>query len=757
MAKNIQVQKRNGQMVPYDVEKIHKSLNYCVQGLDVSMSEVELSANLAIHDGMKTTDIHAALIKAAANLISVEKPDYEYLAARLLLINIRKSAYGRYEPITIKEQIEKHKDLYNPILQTYSDEELDYLEYRIDHDRDYLYKYAGMEQFMSKYLMQNRAANDGSVYESPQMAGMLIAMTGFAKLPKEDRIEAIVKFYEYWSRLMISLPTPIMSGVRTRINQAASCVKIEVDDNLDSIGAANNAIIDYISRRAGIGLNVGRIRGRDMPIRNGDTKHTGLVPFLRMFQSAVLSCSQGGVRGGAATLFYPLWHLDCEELLVLKNNMGADDVRVRHVDYGVQINGFLWKRILQNGKITLFSPNQVPDLYDAFFQDQKKFEELYVKYENDPSIVKKTVSALNLAITMFKERAGSGRIYIMNVDNVNNHSPFDPLLAPVRQSNLCMEIAIPTEPITRPSKENPEGTGEIALCVLSAINPSVLNHLHELEGVMNVLVEFLDELITNQEYPSKAAEISTRNRRSLGIGIINYANYLAKKGYSHLDPEAIAVTDELCEYLQYYALKASIRLAKRKGACEWFNQTTYARAILPIDRYKKSVDKVCDRELSLDWESLRNDLREYGLRNSTLTSFMPSETSSQIAGATNGIEPIRSLVVAKKSRDGVFKQLAPDVLDLGLIYQTQWHPKTNECFRKLVAVMQKWVDQSISYNEYYDPDNYPDGNIPVMELIKNAYSAHQLGIKTMYYHNTRQVGEEPQEDLSGCAGGACTI
>ena len=577
----------------------------------------------------------------------------------------------------------------------------------------------------------------------------------FAKYPQATRLAYVKKFYDAVSTFKISLPTPIMSGVRTPTRQFSSCVLIECDDSLDSINATTSAIVKYVSQRAGIGINAGRIRGLGSEIRGGEAQHTGCIPFFKMFQAAVKSCSQGGVRGGAATLFYPLWHIEVESLLVLKNNRGVEDNRVRQLDYGVQINRLLYTRLIKGGDIALFSPHEVPGLYDAFFADQDEFERLYTQYEQDPAIRKRIVPATELFSILMQERAGTGRIYIQNVDHCNTHSPFDPRVAPVRQSNLCLEIALPTKPLNDINDEN----GEIALCTLSAFNLGALESLDELEGLADLAVRALDALLDYQDYPIKAAQIATMNRRTLGIGVINYAYYLAKNGVRYSDDSALGLTHRTFEAIQYHLLKASVNLAKEYGACPLFHETTYAQGKLPIDTYKKDLDAICQEPLHLDWEGLRADIVQHGLRNSTLTALMPSETSSQIANATNGIEPPRGLVSVKASKDGILKQVVPEFERLKNQYELLWQMPNNDGYLKLVGVMQKFVDQAISSNTSYDPQRFEGGRVPMKQLLKDLLTAYKFGLKTLYYHNTRDGADDTQADLQddGCAGGACKI
>ena len=754
---DLKVTKRDGRLEAIDLDKIHRVVTWAAEGLEnVSVSQVELKSHIQFYNGIRTDDIHETIIKAAADLISEDTPDYQYLAARLAIFHLRKIAYGEYEPPHLYDHVKKLTGAgkYDRhILEDYSREEFDELNAYIDHERDMSFSYAAVKQLEGKYLVQNRVTRQ--IYETPQFLYVLVAMCLFSKYPKETRLDYVKRFYDAVSTFKVSLPTPIMSGVRTPTRQFSSCVLIECDDSLDSINATTSAIVKYVSQRAGIGINAGRIRGLDSEIRGGEARHTGCIPFFKMFQAAVKSCSQGGVRGGAATLFYPLWHIEAESLLVLKNNRGVEDNRIRQLDYGVQINRLLYTRLIKGGNITLFSPNEVPGLYEAFFADQDEFERLYTKYEQDPNIRKRIIPAADLFSTLMQERAGTGRIYIQNVDHCNTHSPFDPRVAPVHQSNLCMEIALPTKPLDNINDPN----GEIALCTLSAFNLGALNSLDELEGLADLTVRALDALLDYQGYPVEAARTSTMGRRSLGIGVINYAYYLAKNGVRYSDGSALGLTHRTFEAIQYYLLKASVNLAKEYGACTLFKQTVYSQGKLPIDTYKKDLDAVCNEPLHYDWESLRADIVKYGLRNSTLTALMPSETSSQIANATNGIEPPRGLVTVKASKDGILKQVVPEFETLKDAYETLWQLPGNEGYLKLVGVMQKFVDQAISANTAYDPGKFEGGKVSMKQMLKDLLTAYKYGVKTLYYHNTRDGADDTQADIQddGCAGGACKI
>lgn len=754
MQQDLMVTKRDGRREQIDLEKIHRVIIWAAEGLEnVSVSQVELSAHLHFYDGIKTSDIHETLIKSAADLISEEAPDYQYLAARLAVFHLRKRAFGSFEPPHLYDHVVKmveEKRYDRHLLTDYSREEFDELNAYLDHSRDMNFSYAAVKQLEGKYLVQNRVT--GEIFESPQQLYMLVSACLFSGYPKETRLDYVKRFYDAVSTFKLSLPTPIMAGVRTPTRQFSSCVLIETDDSLDSINATAAAIVKYVSQRAGIGINAGRIRALGSPIRNGEAFHTGCIPFYKHFQTAVKSCSQGGVRGGAATLFYPIWHLEVESLLVLKNNRGVEENRVRHIDYGVQINKLMYQRLIKGENITLFSPHDVPGLYDAFFADQDEFERLYLKYEQDDSIRKKTLKAVELFGLLMSERASTGRIYVQNVDHCNTHSPFDPKVAPVKQSNLCLEIALPTKPLNDVNDPN----GEIALCTLSAFNLGALENLDELEELADLIVRALDSLLDYQDYPVPAARNATMARRTLGIGVTNLAYYLAKNGVRYSDGSANGLVHRTFEAIQYYLLKASNQLAKELGPCPKFNETTYAQGLLPIDTYKRDVDDYCSEPLHYFWETLREDIREFGLRNSTLTALMPCETSSQITNSTNGIEPPRGYVSVKASKDGVMKQVVPEFLRLKDHYELLWSIPSNEGYLQLVGIMQKFVDQAISANTNYDPSKFPGEKVPMKQLLKDLLTAYKYGVKTLYYHNTRDGAKDQHDDI-GCEGGACKL
>ena len=745
MISQIQVTKRDGRKEPLDLNKFHKVVAWACEGLNgVSESEVEIKSHIQFYNGIKTSDVQETLIKAAADLISADIPAYQYVAGRLINYHLRKQVYGDYNIPSLTKHIsyvisEGYYD--SEILNWYSSEELNDLDKHIDHNRDYKIAYVGMEQFRGKYLIKNRVT--GKIYETPQFAYMLIPMVLFRNYSKETRLKWIKDFYDATSTFEISLPTPIMAGLRSPQKQFSSCVLIETDDSLDSISATASSIVKYVSQKAGIGIGAGRIRAIGSPIRNGDTSHTGVVPFYKHFQSAVKSCSQGGVRGGAATLYYPIWHLEVEDLLVLKNNKGTEDNRIRGLDYGVQFNKVMYERLLEGGNITLFSPGDVPDLYDSFFVDTDKFRSLYEKYERSTKIRKKTVPAIELFSAFMQERKDTGRIYLMNVDHANDHGSFVKEVAPIRQSNLCCEINLPTKPLN--NINDPDG--EISLCTLAAVNWGKINDPADFERPATLIVRALDELLDYQDYPVVAAKNSTMARRPLGVGIINLAYWLARNGlsYSNIDHDGLNYLHGFSEGWSYYLIKASIDLAKEKGACPKSGETKYAKGIFPIDTYKKEVDELASPTYRFDWNALREDAQRFGIRNSTLMALMPSETSAQISNATNGIEPPRSLVSVKQSKDGVLKQVVPEVKKLKNKYDLLWDQKSPEGYLKICAVLQKFIDQGISVNTSYNPKYYPEEKIPMSEMIGHLLMFYKYGGKQLYYFNTNDGAGELED------------
>ena len=747
MSNGIKVVKRNGSTEPIDLNKLHVMVDCACEGLaGVSASQVEIQSGIQFYDGITTKEIQEVLIKSASDLISLDHPNYQYVAARLLLFSIRKEVYGKGNA---EPHLEKHilnctcRDVYDKdIFNKYSREEIDKANSFIDHDRDFLFTYAGLRQVVDKYLVQDRSG--GEVYETPQYMYMMIALTIFSKYPKEKRMEYVRRYYNAISKHRINIPTPIMAGVRTPLRQFASCVLIDVDDTLDSIFSSDMAIGRYVAQRAGIGINAGRIRGINSKIRGGEVQHTGVVPFLKKFESTVRCCTQNGIRGGSATVHFPIWHQEIEDIIVLKNNKGTEDNRVRKLDYSIQISKLFYERFITNGDITLFSPHDVPGLYDAFGTDA--FDDLYTKYESDGNIPKKTIKAQELILDLLKERAETGRLYIMNIDHCNSHSSFKDK---VEMSNLCQEITLPTYPINHIDDKY----GEIALCILSAINVGKVRSDDELEELCDLAVRGLEELIDYQQYPIISAETATKARRSLGIGFIGLAHYLAKLGYNYDSQEAWDAVHGLSESFQYYLLKASNQLAKEKGWCENFGRTKYADGILPFDTYKKDVDEISTQELQHDWEGLRASILESGLRHSTLSAQMPSESSSVVSNATNGIEPPRDYMSIKKSKKGPLKQIVPQYNTLKNNYTLLWDMKSNKGYINIVSVMQKFFDQAISGNWSYNPENYPDNEVPVSVMAQDFLTTYKYGWKTSYYQNTHdlktdEVVEEPNAELN---------
>ena len=732
--------KRNGTKELLNIDKIHFVVQNACEGLaGVSSSQIEMNANLQFYDGMTTAEIQEILIRSANDLISLDAPNYQTAAARLLGYGLYKQVFGRYEQLPLKEMIRLNikRGVYDSeILEKYTEEEIDRLDSYIHHKRDENFTYAGLRQVVDKYLCQDRSS--GEIYETPQFMYMMIAATLFANYPKETRMHYVRRYYDATSLFKINIPTPVMAGVRTPVRQFASCVLVDSDDTLDSIFASDMSIGRYTAQRAGIGINAGRIRGVNSKIRGGEVAHTGIIPFLKKFEATVRCCTQNGVRGGSATTHFPFWHQEIEDILVLKNNKGTEDNRVRKLDYSIQLNKTMYERLLSGGEITLFSPHDVPGLYEAYFGDTDKFKELYEKYERATSIKKKKIPAMELFSALIKERAETGRIYIMNVDHANTHSSFKDT---VYMSNLCQEITLPTKPLQHIDDPN----GEIALCILSAINVGIIKSLDDLEELCDLAVRALEEIIDYQRYPIKAAEISTKARRSLGVGYIGLAHYLAKNKVQYNDSDAWKLVHDLTEAFQYYLLKASNNLAQERGACEYFDRTKYSDGILPIDTYKKDVDAIVENKLNYDWDGLRNAIREHGLRHSTLSAQMPSESSSVVSNATNGIEPPRGYLSVKKSKKGPLKQIVPQYQSLKQHYTLLWDMPSNEGYINVVAVMQKFFDQAISGNWSYNPTQYPDNEVPMSVMIQDLLNTYKYGWKTSYYQNTYDYKTDPSD------------
>ena len=740
--KEINVIKRDGTKTPLDLNRVHHIVEHACRGLaGVSESQVEINSGLQFFDGIKTSDIQEILVRSANDLISLEAPNYQYVAARLLLFSLRKSVYKGHpdHPTKFIEHIQSciDRNLYDKdILKKYTEEEIIELDKYIDHGRDYLFTYAGIRQVVDKYLVQDRST--GEVYETPQFMYMMIAATLFQDDDKFYRLKYVKRYYDAISKHKINIPTPIMGGVRTPLRQFASCVLVDIDDTLDSIFSSDMAIGKYVAQRAGIGINAGRIRGINAKIRGGEVQHTGVVPFLKKFESTVRCCTQNGIRGGSATVHFPIWHQEIQDIIVLKNNKGTEDNRVRKLDYSVQMSKLFYERFTENSDITLFSPHNVPGLYDAFGTDS--FDELYIKYENDSTIPKFKVKAQELILDLLKERAETGRLYIMNIDHCNSHSSFKDK---VSMSNLCQEITLPTTPL-----QHIDGSGEIALCILSAINVGKLTKLDELDELCELAVRGLDALIDYQSYPVTAAEQSTKNRRSLGIGYIGLAHYLAKNGAKYDSQKAFDLVHKLTERFQFALLSASNQLAMEKGPCGYFGKTKYADGILPIDTYKNDVDEIIPNDLSCDWEFLRERILEYGLRHSTLSAQMPSESSSIVSNATNGIEPPRDYLSIKKSKKGPLKQIVPSYSTLKNNYTLLWDMHNNDGYIKVTAVMQKFFDQAISGNWSYNPENYPNNEVPMQVMAMDFLNTYRYGWKTSYYQNTYDAKKDGDDDLA---------
>ena len=740
MSNGTKVKKRDGRIESLDLDKMHIMVDKACEGLaGVSASQVEMKSGIQFYDGITTGEIQKILVRSASDLIDLDHPNYQFVAARLLLFSLRKSLYGRTNklPSLIDHitQLAYDGPYDKTIFSKYSQEEIEKVNGFIDHDRDYLFTYAGLRQVVDKYLVQDRSTNE--VYETPQFMYIMIALTIFRDYPKETRLSYVRRYYDAISKHKINIPTPIMAGVRTPLRQFASCVLVDVDDSLDSIFTSDMAIGRYVAQRAGIGINAGRIRGINSRIRGGEVQHTGVVPFLKKFESTVRCCTQNGIRGGSATVHFPIWHQEIEDIIVLKNNKGTEDNRVRKLDYSIQISKLFYERFIQNGEISLFSPHDVPGLYDSFGTD--RFDDLYVAAERDESVPRKTIGAQELFLDILKERAETGRLYIMNIDHCNSHSSFKDK---IEMSNLCQEITLPTVPLNHIDDE----LGEIALCILSAVNVGTIRNDEELESLCDLAVRGLEELIDYQEYPVRAAELCTKARRSLGIGFIGLAHYLAKLGYNYDSQEAWDAVHKLSESFQYYLLKASNELAKEKGWCENFGRTKYADGILPIDTYKKDVDSISNPELQHDWESLRASINEHGLRHSTLSAQMPSESSSVVSNATNGIEPPRDYLSIKKSKKGPLKQIVPQYATLKNNYTLLWEMPNNNGYINVVAMMQKFFDQAISGNWSYNPEHYPDNEVPVSVMANDLLTTYKYGWKTSYYQNTHDQKTDEVED-----------
>lgn len=757
------VTKRSGKTEHFDAEKINKVLLWATEGLSgVSASDVAMNAHLQFYSGITTTDIHKVLIQSAVNLINEKTPNYQYVASNLLNYLLRKEVFEvkTFMP-HLATVIKKNVSLgmYDPsLLEKYSAQEIDSFNNYLSHFRDYNFTYAGLQQLIDKYLVKDRVTD--KVYETPQYAFMLIAMSVFANY-KENRLNHVKTLYDLLSEHKLSLPTPIIAGIRTPSKQFSSCCLIEIGDSLDSLFHGNTAVGQYVAKRAGIGINMGSIRALGSKVRNGEVVHTGVIPFLKMFQSTLLSCSQGGIRKGSATIYFPWWHKEIEDILVLKNNKGTDDNRVNKVDYAIQFEKLFYTRFVKNEVISLFSPSDVPGLYEAF--GTSEFEVLYKKYEANLEVPRKQIKARDLLNNFSAERLGTGRMYVHNIDHTNTNSPFQDKIT---MSNLCVEIALPTSPIetihdvdTKKETEN-SSKGEIALCTLAAFNLGSVNTEKEIEKVAEYILRVLDYVIDHQDYPVNAAKKMIK-RRSVGVGVTNFAYWMAKNGMRYSDDSSLGSVDYLFECIQYYLLSASVKLAKEFGKCEWFDRTSYSKGVLPIDRYNKNVDNLVKRPYTFDWEELRQEILQHGLRNSVLTAIMPSESSSLVQNATNGIEPIRSLVITKGSKSTPLKIVAPEVQKLKNKYELAFDMPSNKGYTNICAIIQKWIDQTISANHYYQ---YSADGIDMEQVNRDILYAYKMGLKTLYYANTDDkktddlslMGESQSKEV-GCESGVCAI
>ena len=759
MGTKILVTKRNGKKVPFEAEKINKVLLWACEDINnVSASDIAMNAEIQFFDGITTKQIHEVLIESTVELITEKTPNYQHVGGNLLNYLLRKEVFGvKTEMPHLWNVISKNinNDFYDElILQKYTNEEISSLNLVIKHERDYNFVHAGIQQMIDKYLVQDRKTK--TIHETPQYAYMLIAMTVFMDYEDTERLHHVKELYDLLSTHKISLPTPIMAGVRTPNRQYSSCTLIDTDDSLNSICNTNTAITKYVSKRAGIGMNTGRIRGLGSNIRGGEVVHTGVIPFLKQMQASVHSCSQGGIRKGGATNYFPFWHQEILDVLVLKNNKGTDDNRVRHIDYGIQFSHMFYKRFVENKDISLFSPHDVPGLYDAF-GDNEKFDKLYEQYEKDKSIPKKKVSARELMNIFAQERIGTGRFYVMNIDHVNSNSAFMDQLV---MSNLCAEITLPVKPLNSiyDIDDNPAtehlSDGEIALCVLAAHNLGKIKDMDELYKTSEYMVRMLDFIIEHQDYPVNASKKMLK-RRSLGIGVTNFAYWLVKNGLSY-NEESLPEIDKLFENIQFSLLKASNKLAKEKGACEWFDKTTYSQGILPIDRYNKNMDKLFTREHECDWAQLRKDIQEFGLRNSVVSAQMPVESSSIVSASTSGVDAVRDLIISKRSKSGIIKVVVPEIYKYKNKYVKAFEMKDNDTYNKVMGTIQKWYDQSISTNHFYEYD--ADG-ISLGTVIKDILSAYKYGLKTLYYANTDDKKSDNIDDMgsNGCESGACSL
>jgi len=745
----MQVTKLDGSLQNLDYQKIHAMVEICAAGIEnVSVSDVIMGAKLNFYDGISTQDIQTALVKSAENLMTARNPNYSLLAGRLLLTQLRKQVWGRWEVPHLSDVVFANtlRGFYDDELQGfYSAEEWSELNNYIKHDRDLDYTSASIQQFKDKYSVKNRVT--GQIYETPQVAYMLIAAAGFAHEDKAIRMQFVKDAYDAFSTETISLATPIRAGMRTSSKQYASCVLIAADDDRKSIAAAQSAMMEYVCLRSGIGVDFGRWRALNAPIRNGSVKHTGAIGFLKSYEATINACSQGGVRKGSATMFYPIWHKDVLSFLPLTNGKGTEETRTRGLDYGILTSKIFYERLQDDGVITLFDPNQVKTKYNLYENfGLESFDNVYLAAEADPDIEKTTISAVKLWTLIAQERSETGQVYIINIDHLNSHSAF---LVWISQSNLCVEIALPTKPFYSLS----DPSGEIATCILGAINVSKAANW-QYSQLARIIVRFLDNIIEYQDYPFIMSEKGSKGRRSIGVGFNDFAHWLAEYDFKWGSDEMLKAVHCLTETHQYHLLKASNELAIEKGACSKFNETKYSKGILPIDTYYKNVDNLVEPKYLYDWEALRESILKHGLRNSTVTAQMPCESSSLTgSGSTNGIEPPRSAIGIKDSSTNTLKFAIPDVDKVE--YEYAWSFSSNEPYLNTVAVIQKFFDQSISANTYYNPLLYPDSKVPLQVVLDDLIYAYSIGLKSLYYHNTHDMSDNGLS--SSCSSGACAL
>jgi ribonucleoside-diphosphate reductase alpha chain len=752
---NINVIKRDGTSVPLDISKIQRQVSYGCRGIDnVSPSMIEIKAQIELHDGMSTKTIDELLLKAMVNLIDeTENPDinnvnYQYVAGRQKVSMLRKEVYGQYEPPKLYDIVKTNvqADMYTrELLEWYTEDEWNIIDLFLDHSKDENYTYAAIAQLAEKYLVQNRAT--GQIYETPQVRYAIAAATAFHNEPKETRLKYVKDYYECASDGHFTLATPVLAGLGTKTKQFSSCVLISADDTLDSIFAAGEMMAKYASKRAGIGLEIGRLRPLGAPIRNGEIKHTGMIPFLKKWFGDLRSCSQGGVRNASCTVTFPIWHYQFEDLIVLKNNQGTEETRVRQMDYSVVVNKMFWNRYKNQENITLFDPHEVPDLYEAFYRDTEEFETLYKHYEHKRGIKKKVLPAVEIFKNgILKERTDTGRIYLVFIDNVINQGPFNTKTDPIYQSNLCQEILLPTKPFQRIEDE----AGRIALCTLGSQNWGAFSKPQEMRKSARVLVRSLSNLLSYQDFLSVQSKLANLDFEPLGVGVTNLAYWHAKRGFKYGEPVALAEVKRWMEHQAYYLIEASVELAKERGACKKSADTFYGQGIFPWERRAEGVNELTDFSPSpnLDWEHLRQNLLKYGIRNATLMAVAPVESSSVVLNSTNGIEMPMELISVKESKAGSFVQVVPEYKRLKNRYQLMWDQKDCIDYLKTSAVLAAYIDQSLSTNTFYNPAFFDKGKVPGTLVAKNLMLAYKWGIKTIYYSLINKVGSKValQED-----------